>query len=106
MLSRKDLSLEDPKTYNGDHSQRGSDATKKNKNKTKLGTAYKHRDIDCAFCQSGLRSSQKISKIHKCQHSLTLLKIQIRNVLLKWYRGSAEFILTSGRQQLGRLQAN
>ena len=45
--------------------------------------------------QSGYRSSQKISKIQKCQHSHTFLMTQIRDVLRKWHPGSTVFLLTS-----------
>ena len=40
-------------------------------------------------------TSQIISKMQKCQHSQTLLKIQIRNVPWKWQPGRTVFILTS-----------
>ena len=71
--------------------------------------AFRHRETDCAICQSGKKSSEKISKTKKCQHQgahpQTLLVIQIRNVIQKWYRGSTVFILTSPeRQKLRNLQ--
>ena len=66
--------------------------SRKQKRKTKNRITFRHREIDCAICQSGWRSSQKISKTKKCQHQgahpQTLLRIQVRNVLLKWYPGS------------------
>ena len=46
------------------------------------------------------RSSQKISRTKKCQHSL--LKIQVRNVQPKWYRGSTVFIFTSQKTEIAK----
>ena len=48
----------------------------------------KQRKIACETSRSGWKRSQTNSKIHKCQHSQTLLKIQFRTVVLNWYRGS------------------
>ena len=54
-----------------------------------------HREIDRAICQSSLWSSQRISKTkksqHKGKHPQTLLKVQIRNVLPKWYQQATIF---------------
>ena len=36
------------------------------------------------------------------QHPQTLLKIQVRNVLPKWYRGSTVFILTSRKTEIAK----
>ena len=68
-----------------------NDSTK-SKNKKKR-TASRHPETDCEILLNGWRSSQKISKMQKrpCPH--TFLKIQIWNVLRKWYRSRGSTIL-------------
>ena len=61
------------------------------KTKIKRRATFKQREVDCAISQSGWRSSQRISKMQKCQHSQTLLMTQIRNVLRKWQPVSTVF---------------
>ena len=39
---------------------------------------------------------------HQGTHPQTLLKIQIRNVLPKWYRGSAVIVLTSQKTEIAK----
>ena len=48
---------------------------------------------------SGSRSSQIISKMQKCQHTQTLLMIQVRNVLRKCHQGSKVLKLTSPKDR-------
>ena len=55
--------------------------------KAEIKMTNKQRKIACETSRSGWRRSQTNSKIHKCQHSQTLFKIQIRTVVLNWYRG-------------------
>ena len=73
---------------------------------TKTRTTVKHRVIECDISQSGYRSSQKILKMQKCQHEgthpHTLLKIQIRNVLLKWSQRKTVFTLTSRKTEIAK----
>ena len=56
-----------------------------------MRTTTKQPEIDCETSQSGWRSSQKISRIHRCQHARTILMTQIRNVLRKWQPRSTVF---------------
>ena len=73
---------------------------------TKTRTTVKHRVIECDISQSGYRSSQKILKMQKCQHEgthpHTLLKIQIRNVLLKWSQRSTVLKLISRKTEIAK----
>ena len=76
------------------------------KTKTKTATVYQLREINCEICQIGQWRSQKISKKKKYQHSgthpPTLLEIQSRNVLPKWYRAGTAFLLTSRKIEIAR----
>ena len=65
-------------------------------------TTIKQREIDCATSRSGWRSSQRISKIQKRQHSQTLLMTQIRNVPRMWHPGSTVFIFTSQKTDIAK----
>ena len=80
------------------HQETGA-AHQKLKTKIKRGIKIEFRTTVCETFWDGWRTSQKISKIQKCQHCgthpQTLLRIQILNVLPKWYRGSTVFVLTS-----------
>ena len=70
------------------------------KQKRKRRATTKPREVDCAISQSGLRSSQIISKIQKCQHSQTLLMTQIRNVARE--PGSTAFVPTSRKIEIAK----
>ena len=62
------------------------------KTQIKRRATIEQRAVDCEMSKSGCRSSHKISNIQKCQHSQTLLLIQIRNILRKWQQGSTAFL--------------
>ena len=70
------------------------------KQKRKRRATTKPREVDCAISQSGLRSSQIISKIQKCQHSQALLMTQIRNVARE--PGSTAFVPTSRKIEIAK----
>ena len=72
------------------------------KNKTKMRTTIEQRETACETYWHGWRSSQRLSKMQKCQHSQTLLMTQIRNVLRKWHPGSTVFLLTSRKTKIAR----
>ena len=57
------------------------------------------RETACEIFRRGWKSSQKISKIQKCQHPQTFLMTQIRNILRKWHPRSTVFILTSQKKR-------
>ena len=79
---------------------------RKGKKQIKTGTSFGHRETCCESCQNGQRISQEIWKMKECQHHgthpQTLLRIQIRNVQEKWYRGGTVSLVTSRKNEIAK----
>ena len=60
------------------HWEASDEIPQKPKTNIKMRTPYRHREIDCAICQNGQRSSRKIQKT---KESPTILRVSVLRML-------------------------